>query len=130
MIALGLLTTELIVWWITHETTHTTEDILAQAGAKLEKQLARAESGMGNQVKQKTRGAHAILSWFRSKTFRWMIKNLFIRPCEVGNTVWLAYIVFAQTFGAYQTCNCQASTWGSNGGYLDFQVLATLPLHY
>lgn len=126
VIALGLLTTELVVWWLTHQTTHTPEDILAQVGTKLEDRLARAESGMGKAT-QKFRRAHAILSWFRSKTFRWVMKNFFIRPCEVGNTVWLAYIVFAQTFGSYQTCDCEGSTWGRNGGYLDFQLLVTPP---
>lgn len=123
-IALGLLTTELTVWWLTHTTTHTPEDIIVQVSAKLEDQLARVEGGMGNRSKQKSGRAHAILSWFRSKTFRWVMKNFFIRPGEAANTVWLAYVVFAQTFGAYQTCDCMASTWGTGGGYLDFQTLA------
>lgn len=127
VISLGLLTTELTVWWLTHATTHTPEDILAQVGTKLEDRLARVEGGMGNQAKQKSHRAHAILSWCRSKTFRWVMKNFFIRPCEVGNTVWLAYIVSAQTFGAYQSCDCAASTWSSVGGYLDFQSLANPP---
>lgn len=125
VIALGLLTTELTVWWLTHQTTHTSEDILVQVGTKLEDRLARVEGGMSDQAAQKSRRIHAILSWFRSKTFRWAIKNIFIRPFEVANTVWLAYIVFAQAFGAYQTCDCVSSNWSNIGGYLDFQTLAT-----
>lgn len=125
VISLGLLTTELTVWWLTHQTTHTPEDILVQVGTKLEDRLVRVEGGMGNQAAQKSRRIHAILYWFRSKTFRWMMKNFFIRPFEVGNTVWLAYIVFAQAFGSYQTCDCMSSTWSNIGGYLDFQMLAT-----
>ncbi|MCJ1266148.1 hypothetical protein MMC22_006030, partial [Lobaria immixta] len=128
VIALSLLTTELFVWWLTHHTTHTPEDILAQVGTKLEDRLARVKGGMG-EATQKSRRAHTILSWFRSKTFRWVMKNFFIRPCEVGNTVWLAYIVFAQTFGSYQTCDCMASTWGRIGGYLDFQLAEYYTAH-
>lgn len=115
VVALGLLTTELTVWWLTHMTTHTSEDILAQM-------VAQVESGVGKKAEQKSRRVHALLSWFRSKTFRWVMKNFFIRPLEIGNTVWLAYIVFAQALGAYQTCDCAASTWSGIGGYLDLQA--------
>lgn len=120
VVALGLLTTELTVWWLTHMTTNTSEDILVQM-------VAQVESGVGKKTKQKSRRFHAMLSWFRSKTFRWVMKNFFIRPLEIGNTVWLAYIVFAQAFGAYQTCDCGASTWSGIGGYLDLQAFVAHP---
>ncbi|KAH6629181.1 hypothetical protein C7974DRAFT_453768 [Boeremia exigua] len=54
---------------------------------------------------------------------RWEV--FFFRPVEIGNTVWLVYIVFAQTFGWYKTCACVTSTWGGAGGYLDFSVQDT-----
>ncbi|KAL1612211.1 hypothetical protein SLS60_000435 [Paraconiothyrium brasiliense] len=46
----------------------------------------------------------------------------FFRPVESFNTVWLVYIVVAQTWGFYKTCDCVTSTWGGGGGYLDFGV--------
>ncbi len=42
---------------------------------------------------------------------------LFI-PAEIANSVWLVYIVLAQTFGAYQTCECMTSSWGRKN-YMD-----------
>ncbi|KAJ8108993.1 hypothetical protein OPT61_g7778 [Boeremia exigua] len=49
----------------------------------------------------------------------------FFRPVEIINTIWLVYIVLAQTFGWYKNCNCVTSTWGGAGGYLDFSVQDT-----
>ncbi|KAL6710150.1 hypothetical protein ACN47E_009941 [Coniothyrium glycines] len=49
----------------------------------------------------------------------------FFRPVEIFNTIWLVYIVLAQTFGWYKTCACVTSTWGGGGGYLDFGVQDT-----
>ncbi|KAF2024567.1 hypothetical protein EK21DRAFT_78439 [Setomelanomma holmii] len=54
---------------------------------------------------------------------RWEL--FFFRPVEAFNTMWLIYIVLAQTFGWYKTCNCVTSTWGGGGGYLDFAVQDT-----
>ena len=52
------------------------------------------------------------------------MKTFVIRPGEVINTAWLTYVIFAQTFGSYQTCECLASTWSRVGGYIDFQNVA------
>ena len=41
---------------------------------------------------------------------------------QACNSTWLIYIIFAQTFGAYQTCACMSSNWSSGAGYIDFQV--------
>ncbi|KAF1950600.1 hypothetical protein CC80DRAFT_482449 [Byssothecium circinans] len=46
----------------------------------------------------------------------------FFRPLEAFNATWLVYIVIAQTFGSYKTCECVTSNWGGAGGYLDFGV--------
>lgn len=47
------------------------------------------------------------------------LQNAILRPIEVINTIWLIYIVVAQTFGAYNTCVCHTSHWG-NQDYIDF----------
>jgi hypothetical protein len=74
-------------------------------------------------VKEKT--AKLIKSIIRSfhdmsPQRRWDL--FFFRPVEMFNTLWLIYIVLAQTFGVYRNCNCMTSTWGGGGGYLDFSV--------
>ncbi|KAF2275213.1 uncharacterized protein EI97DRAFT_400707 [Westerdykella ornata] len=51
---------------------------------------------------------------------RWEL--FFFRPVETFNTIWLVYIVAAQTTGWYKTCDCVTSSWAGGGGYLDFSV--------
>lgn len=57
------------------------------------------------------------------------MKNFVIRPGEIANTAWLTYIIFAQTFGAYQTCTCMASTWSRRGGFIDFETADDYKAH-
>ncbi|KAH3995104.1 hypothetical protein HBI56_173170 [Parastagonospora nodorum] len=52
-------------------------------------------------------------------------ERFFFRPIEVFNATWLVYIVLAQTFGWYKTCDCVTSNWAGKGGYLDFSVQDT-----
>ena len=122
VIVLGLVTIEILVWWLTHDTSHTSEDILARVGTKLEYYISRGQDNCeGSETKWQKR-RHAFFSWFRSKTFRGVVKNFIIRELEIFNTGWLIYTIFAQTFGAYQTCDCMASNWAKSGGYIDFQT--------
>ena len=44
-----------------------------------------------------------------------------LRICEFTNFCWLVYIIFAQTFGIYNSCRCKSSMWGGAGGYMDFE---------
>ena len=113
IIALGLLVIELLVWWLTHETTHTPDDIVARLGSTLERRVTET-----NGIKKRTRlrrYLHKTLPWFRRLAFRDVMENVIIRPLEAANTVWLSYTVFAQTLGAYQTCDCMASNWAGHG---------------
>lgn len=66
--------------------------------------------------------AERILTWLKAQTFRDVMRNFVIRPGEIANTAWLTYIIFAQTFGSYQNCECMASTWARTGGFIDFQT--------
>lgn len=45
---------------------------------------------------------------------------LVLTPMDMGNTVWLTYIVLAQTFGSYRNCYCKGSGWGWHKPYIDF----------
>lgn len=47
--------------------------------------------------------------------------DMLLRVVEVGNSIWLAYIVLAQTVGSYVNCDCISSVWGPGGGYTDFE---------
>ncbi len=49
---------------------------------------------------------------------RSVVETTILRPMEFVNTAWLIYIICAQTFGSYNNCYCQASTWAGKGGYV------------
>ena len=136
VIALGLILIEILVWWLTHETTHTADDLLARVGTKLERHLTRGD--MPEKPKRVGGRTQRLLSWFRTTTFRDVVRRFVIRPGEMINTGWLTYIIFAQTFGkhvqfptlysqltftgSYQTCDCMSSNWAKGGGFIDFQT--------
>lgn len=128
LIALLLLITELSTWWLTHTTTHTPDDLLARVGNKIEHHRSfQLDSSLeAARDRPATLRSHAIVDWFRSTTFRDVMKNWLLRPAEVINTGWLAYIIFAQTFGSYQTCDCMAKMWTGNSG-IDFQASVLSP---
>ena len=94
--AIGLLVLELFVWWLTHETTHTSQDLLARAGSTLESRLSRSPSFRVEKNTKWRERQQNFFSWLTSTTFRDVMRNLVLRPIEAANTVWLIYIVMAQ----------------------------------
>lgn len=56
----------------------------------------------------------------RNLTTREWTQRVFFTPVEFVNTVWMCYMIMAQTVGAFNTCSCMTSSWGGYGGYLDF----------
>lgn len=47
IVALGLLAIEVLVWWLSHETTHTDNDILRRVGSRLERRYKyQSEKGL------------------------------------------------------------------------------------
>ncbi|KAL8799579.1 MAG: hypothetical protein Q9182_005790 [Xanthomendoza sp. 2 TL-2023] len=127
IIALALLVIEMVVWWLTHETTHTPDDHVARLGRGLEKRV----SSFGHVRRRPTtrQAMRKAFRWLQSLTLRDVILNSIIRPLEVANTGWLTYTVFAQTLGAFQTCDCMASTWTGEGGYIDFETYQYYAAH-
>jgi hypothetical protein len=104
-----------------------------------------------NQRSREERITKRTKKWFREfrrKSTQEKWETFFFRPVEVFNMMWLVsvtpkslldrkgfaknihslteieqiYIVIAQTFGWYKTCDCMTSNWGGGGGYLDFAV--------
>jgi hypothetical protein len=53
-------------------------------------------------------------------TTRNWLQRAFFTPLECFNMVWVCYLIFAQTTGAFNNCACVTSSWSSRGGYLDF----------
>lgn len=103
VIASGLLLLEVLVWWLTHDTTHTPEDPLARVRTRLERHISDDNFARKNGITQGL--VNRIVTWFRSRTFRDVVKIAVIRPGEIANTVWLTYIIFAQTFGSHRECS-------------------------
>jgi hypothetical protein len=78
-------------------------------------------------VGQKKRKLKKIETAIRSRftalqdlTVRQWVDRCFFTPLELINTIWLSYLVVAQTIGAFVNCSCQTSIWGPGGGYVDF----------
>ncbi len=97
VIATGLLAIELLVWWLTHQTTHTPEDLLAKVGTRLERHLSRSQSYHVDKKSKLQQRRDAFLSWFTSNTFRDVMRNFVLRPGEIINAAWLVYIIMAQS---------------------------------
>lgn len=116
VLALGIFSVELLVWWLTPDGSslrYGQEDAIIRWGSNVGRRLSRADSN-GWMAKGRSRAQRLLHAW-TSMTFRDRIEVLFLRPCEIVNIGWLVYIVAAQTFGSYQDCDCQASMWGGHG---------------
>lgn len=123
VIALGLLTIELLIWWLTHTNTHTDSDILRRVGSRLERSISTMDAPKSEKFSRIHRHIHTFLHRIKTSSFRDLVKNAILRPGEAFNTAWLMYIIFAQTFGSYQTCECMSSNWAAGqGGYIDFST--------
>ncbi|KAL9601234.1 MAG: hypothetical protein Q9219_002639 [cf. Caloplaca sp. 3 TL-2023] len=116
VLALALLGIEIGIWFLTHDTTHTPSDLMRRVSTRLERRFTDPEKGLRHDSR-----VHRLIAYLQSRAFRDVIKVLIIRPLEAFNSAWLVYIIFAQTFGTYQTCTCMASTWAiGEGGFIDF----------
>ncbi|KAI4181566.1 MAG: hypothetical protein L6R41_006553 [Letrouitia leprolyta] len=114
--ALGLLLIEIGIWSLTHETTHTSHDLMRRVSTRLERRFTDPEKGL-----QQSITTHRLIHYLHSRAFRDVVKAVIIQPLEAFNAAWLTYIIFAQTFGTYQTCTCMGSTWAvGKGGFIDF----------
>jgi hypothetical protein len=121
VISLGVFLVELVVWWVTPDGSSLAdwirssgqEDPITRWGSNFERRLSRADSNQWNS-RARFRVQELLYVW-TNMSFRDRVELLFLRPCEIVNTAWLVYIVAAQTFGSYRTCDCQASMWGGHG---------------
>jgi hypothetical protein len=101
-------------------------DLIVKAVPKIlcivysKRRRAKKEKKMEDRLKRR------LNSW-KEFTMRDWSERLFFRPMEAINTIWLIYIVMAQTFGSYNNCKCMSSTFSPGGGYIDFLIYNQAP---
>jgi hypothetical protein len=81
----------------------------------------RGETKHIRQEELRTSTSAALQCYYRF-TLRQHLHYQFFLPLEIFNTVWLVYILLAQTFGFYVNCRCKSSIFGLGimyGGYVD-----------
>ena len=108
VIALGLFLVEMICWILISRGSLSVGDHITRFGTSIQRRLSRSPSNWWTVMAR--HWSYRLISGWTSLSTRDKIEYLLIRPCEMFNSVWLCYIVFAQTFGSYQNCRCMAST--------------------
>lgn len=108
VVAFSLFIVELLCWLLISQRYLTARNPITKFGISVQRRLSRTPSNFWT-VKTR-RWVHKLVSMWASLTTRDKIEYLLIRPGETFNSVWLCYIVLAQTFGFYQNCDCIAST--------------------
>ena len=122
-LAFGNFAIELLIWWLIPATTWSTSwskhlapvAAFSSAASTIERRLSRTNSDRWKLITNIRILVHRTSDWWTDATFRDRLEFSFLRPCEVVNSIWLFYIVMAQTFGFDQNCNCFCSLWSSIG---------------
>ncbi|KAL9065149.1 MAG: hypothetical protein Q9157_007579 [Trypethelium eluteriae] len=142
VIATTLMLCEMLVWWRTSETSLTdtvqSKPMNPRApvptpvreptlGASTKSQLAKTPAASAIWRKwcnylfaTAESGAKEISTKWHASSARERWNCCFFRPFEIVNTLWLLCIIFGQTLGAFQNCDCMTSSWGTKHGYMDF----------
>ena len=133
--ALVIFSLELLIWWLMDKgwlSSGRTKSKASEHGYRIEGKLEASEAsdtpttGHDNAPKGLFR---RCVHWWRYTTAAAATEVLFLRPLELINFIWLLYIVFAQTVGAYQTCDCFSAIWVGQGRYVDFNILTYYSSH-
>ncbi len=80
-IAMGLLVIEISTWWLTHETTHTSDGLMARVGTRLERHLSRSEKVV--KPARRSKRMNALFHWFKTTSLREVVRHCVLRPLEV-----------------------------------------------
>ncbi|KAH7087072.1 hypothetical protein FB567DRAFT_560809 [Paraphoma chrysanthemicola] len=129
-VSIGLLIVELLVWFPNASITPrpmwkgTTDPPDGRLSARLKWLLILLAVKITSLYprKDKRTTAEKLQNYLSTLSQKRQWEVFFFRPLETFNTIWLVYIILAQTLGLYETCNCMASTWGRGGGYIDFNI--------
>ena len=121
--ALGIFLVECVCWWLVPEGSSLDGDPLTRLGTNLDRRFSHSTTSKW--LNSAGTNLRRLFWWWKGLTSRELINALVLQPLEVINSAWLCYIILAQTTGAYRTCECQSSTWGTRGGYMDFETVDT-----
>jgi hypothetical protein len=116
MFATGIFTIEMVSWQFVPEGSIWDSNRITQFNSNMERQISQIG------LRPLYFGVSKAIWWWKNLSARDRLEVMILRPLECFNTIWLMYIVTAQTFGSYRTCDCQCSTWGTGGGYMDFET--------
>lgn len=105
VLVLILFLIEIDIWYLTHDIIYTSYNLIRRVNKKLERRFTNLEKSFEN-----FRRTHRLLRYLQFIAFRDIIKTLIIRFLKAFNFDWLIYIIFAQTFKSYQTCEYMIST--------------------
>ncbi|KAE9968932.1 hypothetical protein EG327_010873 [Venturia inaequalis] len=103
-------------WGIAHRSK--VEEFLSDHVSAIWSQCYPEPKRVDKREKRRTK-IHRFFERTHGYSTRQWLHRLFFVPAELFNTIWLIYIVLAQTFGAYSNCNCVTSRYGFHGGYVD-----------
>lgn len=141
--ALGLLVSEMIVWWFIdaekpetvreraralsrklthHPRTSKVRKFFISVMVKIQQILTTMLDLLPQGMRKSLQAAQE--TWEQSSA-QGKLEIAFFRPAEIINATWLLYVTLAQTFGAYVNCTCMSSTWAGYGGYIDFTQYST-----
>ena len=115
-VALGTFIIEGLIWRFVPEGSIWDNGPISRFGATLTRRITREDPETVHPTLRK------IVWWLKHSSSRDRVEAIVLRPLECANTIWLAYIVMAQTFGSYENCGCMCSVWGYHGGYMDFET--------
>lgn len=139
VISVGIFSVELLIWCLVNNDT-------ASSGlsSRAYRHLYRSDSQNWGPYMLSKLGFRRFFQWYSSLSVKDRLAIFILDPGEAINACWLIYIVIAQTFGFYQSCDCMASIWGGQGvracllliselglltrsfqGYVDFETFET-----
>ena len=133
--ALLIFSLELLIWWLIDKgwiSSGKTKLKVSDHGYWIESKLEESQAS-DTHLADKENPPEGLLrrciSWWRYTTVASAIDVLLLRPLEIANFIWLLYIIFAQTVGAYQTCDCFSAIWVGQGRYVDFSIVSYYSSH-
>ena len=123
LITLTSFLIEIFVWWLSRESKVRSWVRKQSAGDFLTKVTSMTSNARLRVNRQESNtwatGSELKIPGIFGALFDLSAKDkvtlLILQPIDIIATIWLSYIVFAQTFGSYQNCECMSSTWGTNG---------------
>lgn len=129
-IAFSSFSLEMLIWWLMPVANSTTwrfqrlgsKNVLPHFLPNLQQRQDRAYSGRWSWMTATKPYFRRISSYLKGLISRGLIQQILFRFLDVVNSIWLAFVVCAQTLGADQNCDCSSANWGPS--YVRFETSA------